>query len=104
MELEAISQQHDLNRTIVTVDLDSVYKTSQGEHVYWLEKAEVEQRNKWELLIALHFVPDGLVASIKSKSFRITTKSSHKARKDSQHIAGSEKYGANAVLSRRHEG
>ena len=87
MELQAISHQHDINRTIVTVDLDSVYKTHQGEHVYWLEKAEVERRNKWELIILLHFV-DGLAGSIKSKTFRITTKSSHKLRKENRHPAG----------------
>ena len=76
-------KQHELNRTIVTVDLDSVYKTEQGETVYWLEKAEVETRNKWELLLVLQFV-NGLKGVIRSKPFRITTKASYKARKESR--------------------
>ena len=65
---------HEPNRTHFTVDLDSVYKTPSGDMVYWLEKAEVEERNKWELIVIIEFI-DGTEGNFNSRPFQIRTKS-----------------------------
>lgn len=54
-----------------------MYKTQEGDPVYWLEKAEVMQRNKWEMVIVMEF-SSGLKGSVKSEAFRVTTKASYK--------------------------
>ena len=46
--------------------------------MYRLEKADVMERNKWELIIMMGF-HEGLVTTIKSKPFRITTRATQKA-------------------------
>ncbi|XP_078376322.1 uncharacterized protein LOC144659700 [Oculina patagonica] len=65
---------------VVTVDLGSVCKTREGDPVYWLEKAEVMQRNKWEMIIAMEF-GSGLKESVKSEGFRVTTKARYKTKR-----------------------
>ena len=81
MELDVNVLQCDSKCRVVTVDLGSVYKTQEGDPVYWLEKAEVMQRNKWELIIAMEF-GSGLKGTVKSEPFRVTTKASYKMRKN----------------------
>ena len=66
---------------MVTVDLGSVYKTEDGHPVYWLEKADVMQRNKWELVIAVEF-SSGLTGNVTSRPFRVTTKAGYKMRRN----------------------
>ena len=63
------------------MDLGSVYKTQEGDPVYWLEKAEVMQRNKWEMVIAMEF-SSGLKGTVTSEAFRVTTKASYKMRRN----------------------
>lgn len=77
VELEVNLQQHDHSQTVLTVDLGSVHKTEDGNAVYRLEKADVLERNKWELIIMMDF-HTGFVTTVKSKPFRITTRASHK--------------------------
>lgn len=72
-------QQHDHSQTVVSVDLGSVHRTDDGNAVYRLEKADVLERNKWELIIMMGFHA-GVVTTVKSKPFRITTRASHKTR------------------------
>lgn len=49
--------------------------------MYWLEKAEVKERNKWELIIALEFT-SGLTGKVTSRPFRVTTKAGYKIRRN----------------------
>ncbi|KAL9987265.1 hypothetical protein ACROYT_G001543 [Oculina patagonica] len=81
VELDVNTLQSDQRCRVVTVDLGSVYKTQEGDPVYWLEKAEVMQRNKWEMIIAMEF-SSGLKGSVKSEAFRVTTKASYKMRRN----------------------
>ena len=69
--------ESDARRRVVSIDLGSVYKTEDGDPVYWLEKAEVMQRNKWELIIAMAF-SSGLTGNVTSRPFRVTTKARFK--------------------------
>ena len=64
-----------------------MYKTQEGDPVYWLEKAEVMQRNKWEMVIAMEF-SSGLKGSVKSEPFRVTTKASYKMKRNGLHQGG----------------
>ena len=80
VELEVNILQGDARCQIVTVDLGSVYKTQEGDPVYRLEKAEVIQRNKWELIIAMEF-SSGLKGTVKSWPFQVTTKVSSKMKR-----------------------
>lgn len=77
MELQVNLQHHDHSQTVLTVDLGSVHRTEDGNAVYRLEKADVLERNKWELIIMMGF-HEGFVTTVKSKPFRITTRASHK--------------------------
>jgi len=79
VELQVNLQQHDHSQTVVSVDLGSVHRTDDGNAVYRLEKADVLERNKWELIIMMGFHA-GVVTIVKSKPFRITTRASHKTR------------------------
>jgi len=81
VELEVKTLQSDARFRVVIVDLGSVYKTQEGDPVYWLEKAEVMQRNKWEMVIAMEF-SSGLKGSVKSEAFRVTTKASYKMKRN----------------------
>ena len=81
MELEVNILQGDARCQIVTVDLGSVCKTQEGNQVYRLEKADVMQRNKWELIIAMEF-SSGLKGTVKSEPFQVTTKVSSKIKRD----------------------
>ena len=47
-------------------------KTKDGNPVYWLEKADVMQRNKWELIIVMEF-SSGLTGNVTSRPFRVTS-------------------------------
>ena len=67
-------------RQIFNVDIGSVYKTESGHPVYWLEKADVMQRNKWELIISME-LSSGLTGNVTSRPFRVTTKASDKMRR-----------------------
>ncbi|KAL9987266.1 hypothetical protein ACROYT_G001545 [Oculina patagonica] len=80
VELDVNIVQSDPRCRVVTVDLGSVCKTREGDPVYWLEKAEVMQRNKWEMIIAMEF-SSGLKGSVKSEAFRVTTKASYKMKR-----------------------
>ena len=73
-------QQSDARRRVVVVDLGSVYKTEDGDPVYWLEKADIMQRNQWELIIAVEF-SSGLAGHLTTRPFRVTTKSGYKMRR-----------------------
>ena len=85
IKLETDMKQRGPNKTIVTVELDSVYAGNRVEEVYWLEKAEVETRNKWELLVIAQFA-DGMKAVTKSRPFRISSKASgRKSREQGEH-------------------
>ncbi|XP_068741084.1 uncharacterized protein [Montipora capricornis] len=79
VELDINTLQSEALRRVVSIDLGSVYKTKDGDPVYWLEKADVMQRNKWELIIVLDF-SSGLSGSVASKPFRVTTKAGYKAK------------------------
>ena len=81
VELGVNILQNDLRCRIVSVDLGSVYKTQEGDPVYWLEKAEVMQRNKWEMVVAMEF-SSGLKGAVTSEAFRVTTKASYKMRRN----------------------
>lgn len=93
VELQVNFQQHDQRQTVLSVDLGSVHRTEEGSSVYRLEKADVMERNKWELIIMMGF-HEGLVTTIKSKPFRITTRATQKAKslevQDESTIAGKE--------------
>ncbi|XP_078376349.1 uncharacterized protein LOC144659724 [Oculina patagonica] len=77
VELQVRLQHHDHSQTVLTVDLGSVHRTEDGNAVYRLEKADVLERNKWELIIMMGF-HEGFVTTVKSKPFRITTRASLK--------------------------
>ena len=81
VELDVNTLQRDARRRVVIVDLGSVDKTEDGDPVYWLEKAEVMQRNQWELIIAVEF-SSGLAGHVTSRPFRVTTKSGSKMRRN----------------------
>lgn len=72
-------QQHDHSQMVLSVDLGSVYKTEDRNAVYRLEKADVLERNKWELIIMVGFHA-GVVTTVKSKPFRITTRATQKSK------------------------
>ncbi|XP_078376309.1 uncharacterized protein LOC144659684 isoform X2 [Oculina patagonica] len=84
VELDVNIVQSDPRCRVVTVDLGSVCKTREGDPVYWLEKAEVMQRNKWEMIIAMEF-SSGLKGSVKSEAFRVTTKASYKMKRTGEY-------------------
>ena len=56
-----------------SVDLDSVYKTPNGELVYSLDRVEMEIRNIWQLVIVVELI-DGLKQQFTSKGFQIRTR------------------------------
>jgi len=58
-----------------------VFKTREGDAVYRLEKADVMERNKWEMLIAMEF-RSGLKGIVKTGAFRVTTKVKYKIKKN----------------------
>ncbi|KAK2551901.1 hypothetical protein P5673_027148 [Acropora cervicornis] len=88
VELDINTLQSGAKRRVVSIDLGSVYKTKDGDPVYWLEKADVMQRNKWEIIIVLEFSP-GLSGNVTSKPFRVTTKAGYKTKHNSEHDVGS---------------
>jgi len=57
-----------------------VFKTRGDDEVYRLEKADVMERNKWEMLIAMEF-SSGLKGNVKSEAFRVTTKAKYKVKR-----------------------
>ena len=64
---------HTMYNILFSVDLDSVYKTSAGDKVYWLDKVEVDKRNIWQLIISVELI-DGTMKEVNSRGFRIRTK------------------------------
>lgn len=62
---------------VVLVDLGLVYRIDDGNVVYWLEKVDVLERNKWELIIMMGFYI-GVVIIVKLKFFRIIVRVSYK--------------------------
>jgi len=68
-----VKVQTSTDRILLTVDLDSVYKTENGVFIYWLDRVDVEERNLWELLILTEFIDETQKIS-QSKPFRIRTK------------------------------
>ena len=80
VELDVNIRQSDPRCRGVVVDLGSVFKTREGDAVYRLEKADVMERNKWEMLIALEF-SSGLKGIINSGAFRVTTKAKNKLKR-----------------------
>ena len=89
VELKVIFDDHEPNRTHFSVDLDSVYKTPSGDLIYWLEKAEVEERNIWELIITIEFI-DGTEGHFTSRPFQIRTKSGNSRRRSEERRVGKE--------------
>ncbi|KAL9987271.1 hypothetical protein ACROYT_G001551 [Oculina patagonica] len=81
VELEVSTLQSETKRRVICVDLGSVYKKQDGDHVYWLERADVAERNKWEMTITVELI-SGLTASVTSRPFRVTTKVNYKRSAD----------------------
>ena len=79
VELDVSSLQSETNRRVICVDLGSVFKKQRGDHFYRLEKADVTERNKWELTFTIELI-SGLTASANSRPFRVTTKANYKRR------------------------
>ena len=79
VELDVSTLQSETNRRVICVDLGSVYKKQDGDQFYWLEKADITERNKWELTFKIELI-SGLTASATSRPFRVTTKSNYKRR------------------------
>ena len=75
VELEVDLQHHDHSQTVLTVDLGSVYRTEEGNEALQLEKADITERNEWELVIIIGF-RTGVITTVKSKPFIITTRTS----------------------------
>ncbi|EDO31184.1 predicted protein [Nematostella vectensis] len=73
VELSVQINNHEMHKTELCVNLDSVYKTPSGSFIYWLDRVEVEDRNRWELVIFVEFI-DGTNCSFQSNAFRIRTK------------------------------
>ena len=80
VELDVNIRQSDPRCRVVVVDLGSLFKTREGDAVYRLEKADVMERNKWEMLIALEF-SSGVKGIINSGAFRVTTKAKNKLKR-----------------------
>ena len=79
VELDVSTLQSETNRRVICVDLGSVYKKQDGDRFYWLEKADIAERNKWELTFTIELT-SGLTASATSRPFQVTTKSNYKRR------------------------
>lgn len=73
MKLKVIYEKCGVQSIHFSVDLDSVYKTPEGEMVYSLERVEMETRNIWHLVIIVELI-DGLQGKFLSKGFRIRTR------------------------------
>ena len=58
-----------------------MFKTREGDEVYRLEKADVVERNKWEMIIVMEF-SSGLKGTVKTGAFRVTTKAKYKVKKN----------------------
>lgn len=86
VELRVKLQHHDQLQTVLSVDLGSVHRAHEGNTDYRLDKADITQRNNWELVImvGLH---TGVISTVKSKPFRITTRSIQKAKSAQQDIS-----------------
>lgn len=69
--------EKEKKRQVISVDLGSVYMNQDGENFYWLEKADVTERNKWEVTLKIDLV-SGLTARATSRPFRVTTKVHYK--------------------------
>lgn len=77
VELEVSVLESEKKRQVISVDLGSVCKKQDGDNFYWLERADVAERNKWEVTIKIEFV-SGLTASVTSRPFQVTTKVNYK--------------------------
>ena len=82
-------KKYDQYGTHLNVDLDSVYKTQNGDMIYWLDKVEVEERNKWQLIIIVEF-SNGSCQQFQSRSFRIRTKPRRQKTSDSSMQPGEQ--------------
>lgn len=69
--------EKEKKRQVISVDLGSVYMNQDGDNFYWLEKADVTERNKWEVTLKIDLV-SGLTARATSRPFRVTTKVNYK--------------------------
>lgn len=83
VELDVNILQSDPGCRVVVVDLGSVFKTREGDAVYRLEKADVMERNKWEMLIAMEF-SSGLKGTVKTGAYRVTTKAKYKIKRNAE--------------------
>lgn len=90
VELRVKLQHHDQLQTVLSVDLGSIHRAHEGNTDYRLDKADITQRNNWELVImvGLH---TGVISTVKSKPFRITTRSIQKAKSAQQNISSKQK-------------
>lgn len=73
MELKVIYEKCGVQSIHFSVELDSVYRTPEGEMVYSLERVEMETRNIWQLLIIVELI-DSFQGKFLSKEFRIRTR------------------------------
>ena len=73
VELKVNYTEYGVQSIRFSFDLDSVYKTSNEEIVYMLDRVEVDTRNIWQLIITVELI-DGLQQKFTSKGFRIRTK------------------------------
>lgn len=67
--------------------------------MYRLEKADVMERNKWELIIMMGF-HEGFVTTVKSKPFRITTRATQKAKSPEVQQDESSKLNVQSIKSK----
>lgn len=67
-ELKVDIVKYEVDAVHFMIDLDSVYKTSNGDLVYALDKNDVEERNIWQLVIIVNLI-DGYTATLKHKDF-----------------------------------
>ena len=60
-----------------------MFNTREGDTVYRLEKADVMERNKWEMFIAMEF-SSGLKGTVKTGAYRVTTKAKYKMKRNAE--------------------
>lgn len=71
--LQVIWGTRDPNRIKFSVDLDSVYETSQGTKVYELSRVKGVERNIFRVVVVMVFV-DGNTKEFVSKSFQVRSR------------------------------
>ena len=89
IELQVVHREASYNPMQFHVDLDSVYKTPDGLLIYELDRVNVEEQNRWQLLVWVCLI-DNSHQICNSKPFRLRTKPRPKSRSESSGINGGE--------------